>query len=311
MDHRRAAPCRAREKGPVVDTSHNPHTAQRRSVQHNVLAFNVRGDHAPVIFLAEAHLDEAAAAVSRLLRGRPVLSLLGKSVRGAAQPRIETIAEDMLRKLRALLPTGPFHLVGHGRGGLVAYEMAVQLRAAGREPTTLVLIDCAAPGYPAPLSWTERAFMHGRILSLLPLTEGITYAYDQAREALERRAHTASKQLGGLRSRATHGREAWRSDHALRQAAACYEPSPLSADVSLICTIEARTLPPSRCTDAELGWRRVVRGSIRTMRMEHVRSTRGELLLDGVPAKMLGRMLRALLDQADRKYRMYQEAARH
>ena len=59
-------------------------------------------------------------------------------------PTIEAMAADRLRALRAFQPRGPYLLGGYCNGGLVAYEMAHQLVAAGETVALLVLVDASA-----------------------------------------------------------------------------------------------------------------------------------------------------------------------
>ncbi|MEV6684098.1 amino acid adenylation domain-containing protein [Streptomyces sp. NPDC051130] len=54
---------------------------------------------------------------------------------------IEEIATDYLRLIRKVRPEGPYHLLGWSFGGTIAYEMAVQLRAAGEEVGVLSILD--------------------------------------------------------------------------------------------------------------------------------------------------------------------------
>ncbi|WP_410612835.1 amino acid adenylation domain-containing protein [Amycolatopsis sp. lyj-109] len=60
---------------------------------------------------------------------------------------IEEMAADYVRRIRAVQPGGPYHLLGWSLGGMVAFEMAVQLRAGGHEVGLLALLDCY-PGMP-------------------------------------------------------------------------------------------------------------------------------------------------------------------
>jgi thioesterase domain-containing protein/acyl carrier protein len=60
-------------------------------------------------------------------------------------PTIEAIAAAHLEALRAVQPEGPYLLGGFCNGGLMAYEMARQLRAAGQTLDRLLLIDPASP----------------------------------------------------------------------------------------------------------------------------------------------------------------------
>ena len=75
------------------------------------------------------------------LQARP---LTGQAEAGqAAAPRvtIEELAAEYVDAVRSLKPTGPYLLAGHSFGGVVAFEMARQLKNAGEEVALLALLD--------------------------------------------------------------------------------------------------------------------------------------------------------------------------
>lgn len=83
--------------------------------------------------------------VSNLRSGRPVYGLQYSHLSFArALTSVESIASHYLSDLAAIQPTGPYNLAGWSFGGLVAYEMACQLRERGEEIGLLALIDCVA-----------------------------------------------------------------------------------------------------------------------------------------------------------------------
>jgi amino acid adenylation domain-containing protein len=59
---------------------------------------------------------------------------------------IETIEETYLSEIQKIQPNGPYYLGGYCIGGLIAYEIAQQLRAAGQKVELLVLIEAFVPG---------------------------------------------------------------------------------------------------------------------------------------------------------------------
>ncbi|MEU8806242.1 amino acid adenylation domain-containing protein [Streptomyces violaceoruber] len=75
--------------------------------------------------------------------GIPVYGLQARGVDGACAPAgsIAEMAADYLEQIRSVQPEGPYHLLGWSYGGVVAHEMAVQLREAGEEVGSLVLLD--------------------------------------------------------------------------------------------------------------------------------------------------------------------------
>jgi thioesterase domain-containing protein len=83
--------------------------------------------------------------------GWPLYGLQARGLGDAAAALPGTVAEmaaDYIGQIRAVQPSGPYHLLGWSLGGVVAHEMAVQLQAAGERVAALVLLD-AYPADPA------------------------------------------------------------------------------------------------------------------------------------------------------------------
>jgi amino acid adenylation domain-containing protein len=59
--------------------------------------------------------------------------------------RIEDIAAYYIKALRTVQPSGPYYLGGWSFGGLVAFEMAQQLRSSGHQVALLAILDTLAP----------------------------------------------------------------------------------------------------------------------------------------------------------------------
>jgi thioesterase domain-containing protein len=51
------------------------------------------------------------------------------------------MAADYIEQIRSAQPSGPYRLLGWSVGGVIAHEIAVQLRAAGERVEALVLLD--------------------------------------------------------------------------------------------------------------------------------------------------------------------------
>ncbi|MEI9887512.1 MAG: alpha/beta fold hydrolase [Rhizomicrobium sp.] len=106
----------------------------------------------------------------------PVYALQARGLDGKEPPNrtIQAMAEDYLAAVRAACPDGPWHLAGYSAGGLVAFEMAQRLRAVGRAPASLTLIDTQTHARQWPFAlWAEyvglRARHHLRALAAQPL----------------------------------------------------------------------------------------------------------------------------------------------
>jgi thioesterase domain-containing protein/acyl carrier protein len=60
---------------------------------------------------------------------------------------LEQIAAEYVGLIRQYQPTGPYQLIGWCVGGILAFEIACQLRQSGQEVSLLALIDTWVPGY--------------------------------------------------------------------------------------------------------------------------------------------------------------------
>ncbi len=73
--------------------------------------------------------------------------LVARGSDGISQPHasVEEMAADYLKEIRSLQPTGPYYLLGECIGGIVAYEVACQLRKQNQEVALLVMMDTFHP----------------------------------------------------------------------------------------------------------------------------------------------------------------------
>jgi amino acid adenylation domain-containing protein len=76
---------------------------------------------------------------------------------------VPTLARDYAEIIRRQQPVGPYRLLGYSFGGLVAYEVAQQLQAAGQEVRFLALIDAVLPEWTS--GWKFRLAQLARVRS--------------------------------------------------------------------------------------------------------------------------------------------------
>jgi aspartate racemase len=69
---------------------------------------------------------------------------------------VEDVAGRFIHVMRSVQAKGPYLVGGHCYGGLIAFEIARQLAAAGDKATQVVLFEVAAPGYPKVLRHWKR-----------------------------------------------------------------------------------------------------------------------------------------------------------
>jgi len=100
----------------------------------------------PPLFLVHPALGSAMSYVAlsrRLGTDQPVYGLQSRGLDLDSKPttRVEDMAAEYVRELTSVQPDGPYHLGGWSMGGVIAFEMARQLTAAGKTVAPLVLID--------------------------------------------------------------------------------------------------------------------------------------------------------------------------
>ncbi|HEY8666007.1 MAG TPA: amino acid adenylation domain-containing protein, partial [Tepidisphaeraceae bacterium] len=103
------------------------------------------------------------------------LQLPGANGERAPHTRVEDIAADFVREMRKVQSRGPYHLGGYSFGGLVAFEIAQQLRAVGEEIGMLALFDSAGPGYPRILPPMHRLGLHLKKMWQMPPKQKVDY----------------------------------------------------------------------------------------------------------------------------------------
>jgi oxalate---CoA ligase len=104
------------------------------------------GNHRPPLFCihgAQGTVLGFRELADLLGPDQPVYGLQSRGLDGVAAPpaRIEDMAAHYLREIEAVAPEGPQFLCGFSMGGLIALEMAQQLRAAGRPVALLAMLD--------------------------------------------------------------------------------------------------------------------------------------------------------------------------
>jgi amino acid adenylation domain-containing protein len=112
----------------------------------------------------------------------PVYGLQSQGLDGKQQPfrSIEDMAKHYIQEIQTVQPHGPYFLTGYSFGGLVAFEMAQQLRARGEEMGLLALLDSSAPNLPNRRpSFTQSLGIHISNLGQLTFKEQSSYVLDR------------------------------------------------------------------------------------------------------------------------------------
>jgi amino acid adenylation domain-containing protein len=116
------------------------------------------------------------------------LQAKGLDGRQACASSVEEMAADYIRDIQQVQPQGPYFLGGYSFGGMVALEMAQQLRTRGEEVALVALLD-TFPG--RPMSSSELLVK----LLRMPVKEKISYSIARARRFATYLQRRLSRQL--------------------------------------------------------------------------------------------------------------------
>jgi thioesterase domain-containing protein/acyl carrier protein len=93
---------------------------------------------------------------------------------------VETLAQDYIRILQSVQPRGPYRILGYSFSGIIAYEVAHQLRAAGEAVEFLTMVDSHLPEWNA--GWKHRLAMLSR-LPKAPWRRSAAFLWQKLRHA--------------------------------------------------------------------------------------------------------------------------------
>ncbi len=128
------------------------------------------GAAAPLFFAhpVGGHIFHYGALAQRLRDDFQLLAFAARGLDGEAAPRrsIETMAAAYVEALLERDPAGPYLLGGWSLGGLIAFEMAHQLQAAGHRVKALILVDSRVPTSALPADPGERGRLRAFALDL-------------------------------------------------------------------------------------------------------------------------------------------------
>ncbi len=189
---------------------------------------------------------------------QPLYGLRSVGIDGDEEPldRVEDIAARFVADIRAMQPSGPYHIVGVCIGGLIAFELAQQLVTEGERVALLTLVETWSPS------------THRRIRQRSPLAAVVGFVTGRVTRHMEHlRGRSFRDKLTYLRSKmhvvgqiATTG-DVYRGDQSARArdlvmarngyAAAHYQPRAYRGRVAIVICSDRPTPAP----DPRLIWR--------------------------------------------------------
>lgn len=239
---------------------------------------------------------------SHLPPDQPIFGLQALGLRGTEQPlhSVEEMASHYLKEIRTLKPHGPYLLVGYSSGGIVAFEMAQQLRQQGEPVPLLVLLDTAPSG-----SWKKpipiRLLGHLRVLWQIPLREKLRYATGKISLLWSRSINPLSRFLRAARknpSAAIESPEVLEDVRASnRRAILRYRPAVYPGPVVLFLAQQRHDFYEEFQREPDEGWKPFASGGL-VLRL--IPGDHGQIL--GEPnVTQVARELQTLIDEALQK----------
>ena len=243
--------------------------------QSSLVPIRATGSRPPLFCVhgGGGHVLRFRAMAARLDADQPFYGLRSPEADGAvARLTVEDLAAKYIRDIRVVQPKGPYFLAGASFGGLVAYEMATQLNAAGETVGLLGLFDTGNPAYYRDLSFgqslqfqalyvLDRIRLYGQRLS-----KGETWQLirDLGRSAGARTSYilfrVAQRFYGWSQKPLPSAlRDNVKMFSAVGQA---YTPKPYAGELTLF---RAKGRTAEYGSNLSLGWNEVVTGGVRVI----------------------------------------------
>jgi acetoacetyl-CoA synthetase len=216
---------------------------------------------------------ECLTLAGMLQNERPVYGLqaLGLDGEEAPQHSVEKMAKGYVQRMREVQPNGPYALVGYSFGGLIAFEIAQQLVAAGEQIEMLCLLDTYVHEHCLPLpQWTrfQASVIADRLREFRSLDTRARLGYmrgkasaiaDRLRMRMGRQAHRAAPDAQGLPPVLLRVRE------SMRVAMTMYRPRHYLGGP--IVYVRATEVDAARGDPLPV-WQRVARHGLQIMKIE-------------------------------------------
>jgi amino acid adenylation domain-containing protein len=173
----------------------------------SLVAMKKGGDKMPLYMVhgARGTVPVFNRTIEHLHPDQPIYGLQARGLDGNA-PIVETIEELASNYINEILennPDGPYALAGYSFGGLVAFEMARQLKAMNKEVKALIIFDTYADAANAKHTRTVATFQRTRIAIMRAAYDIATFIknpyakirYEQ--EELKTRLHKPYRRIKG------------------------------------------------------------------------------------------------------------------
>ena len=179
---------------------------------------------------------------------------------------IPNIAARYLRAVRTIQPHGPYYLAGESFGGIVAFEMAQQLQAAGEETALVALFDSWVPNSLAQLPLAQRLNLHWQLLLKRGLSYPLEKMHNRAQLLQRKLSASLNKVYQRLLPAAASASQLLTAEiddlrtEVCAQLSRLYFPKPYSGKVVLFRAMDRNAFEVHG--NGDLGWKPLTAGSL-------------------------------------------------
>jgi amino acid adenylation domain-containing protein len=201
---------------------------------------------------------------------QPIYGLQSLGLDGKQPPLncVKEMASHYIKELVAVQPHGPYAILGYSFGGLVAFEIAQQLLAAGQEIALLAILDLKSPNLPkARPSFAKSIGIHFKNLGQLPERGKIKYIRDRIDYRLTNKFDYKEFLIKSLAGVAPPSAELLDIIDANFQAIRSYSIRPYAGNATLFrCQVQTLDYALS----ADLGWSELIAGNLEIFNIDSI-----------------------------------------
>jgi acyl-CoA synthetase (AMP-forming)/AMP-acid ligase II/thioesterase domain-containing protein/acyl carrier protein len=222
---------------------------------------------------------------------QPFYGLQAQGLDGEQRPlrQIAEMAALYLTEICRIQPDGPYFLGGGSSGGIVAFEMAQQLRAQGQEVGLVALFDTYFPQHHVNTVASKVDRLLGNLLLRRP-KDRVSYLFETFGAKVGKKVREVSLRLH-RNDEGALARAMQQVLEANREAVEAYVPKPYPGRVVLLLSSEA---PDRSCYDGRLGWSEMASGGLEVLVVPGNHDT----LFSEPHVKVLAEKLRTCLQRA-------------
>jgi thioesterase domain-containing protein len=206
---------------------------------------------------------------------QPLFALQAVGLDGKTPPlgSVEQTAQANIAALKVVQPAGPYGLIGHSYGGVVAYEMARILLEQGEEISSLILLDSIAP------SIVQRSSAHDEVVELVGACRALADVYGETLEidieplrqsSIDENIRTLAALLNsrGLEIDGEQFAIFWRVYRANQLCYRTYTPSTLSRNIDVFLYRATQGRGDRLDLPRDYGWDELLQSPIRASDVE-------------------------------------------